>query len=105
VFKLAAIRNLDGTLKHCHSHMLRDSNAINLLLAGVPIEEVSILLGHSSIRTTERRYLPWVRARQEKLDRSIRKAHTKRGIMKIKTAKKLLKGLNGIGLRNLLESA
>jgi integrase len=29
---------------------------------------VSKLLGHSSIRITERSYAPWVRARQDRLD-------------------------------------
>jgi integrase/recombinase XerD len=57
-----------------HSHQLRDTFAVELLLAGVPIEEVSVLLGHSSIRVTERAYSPWVRARQERLEASVRKS-------------------------------
>lgn len=95
LFKLAAIRNSDGTLKWGHSHMLRDTYAIELLLSGVPIEEVSMLLGHKSIRTTERHYLPWVRARQEKLERSVKRAHLNRPITKIKTVGDLLKRLTG----------
>jgi hypothetical protein len=35
-----------------------------LLLAGVPIEDVSILLGHASVRITERAYAPWIQARR-----------------------------------------
>jgi integrase len=38
------------------------------LLQGIPIEEVSLLLGHASIRTTEKHYSPWVQARQNRLD-------------------------------------
>lgn len=32
-----------------------------------PFERVSILLGHQSVRITEKDYAPWVRARQERL--------------------------------------
>jgi site-specific recombinase XerD len=49
-------------------HQLRDTFAVGLLLQGIPIEEVSLLLGHASIRTTEKHYSPWVQARQNRLD-------------------------------------
>ncbi|HEX8817183.1 MAG TPA: site-specific integrase [Terriglobales bacterium] len=49
-------------------HCLRDTAAVSWLSAGVPLEEVSKLLGHSSIKTTEKSYAPWVRERQDKLD-------------------------------------
>ena len=39
------------------------------LLRGVPIEVVSMMLGHASIRTTEKHYAPWVQARQKQLER------------------------------------
>jgi integrase/recombinase XerD len=35
---------------------------------GVPLEEVSKLLGHTSIKTTEKHYAPWVKKRQNRLD-------------------------------------
>jgi integrase/recombinase XerD len=44
-------------------HILRDTFAVELLLSGVPMEDVQILLGHTSIRTTEKNYAPWVKAR------------------------------------------
>ena len=47
---------------------------MNLLNAGVSIEAVSRLLGHSSIRVTEIHYAPWVKSRQDALDREILKA-------------------------------
>jgi integrase/recombinase XerD len=41
---------------------------VDLLEKGVPLEEVSKLLGHESIRTTERSYAKWVKGRQDRLD-------------------------------------
>ena len=50
------------------SHRLRDTFAVELLKKGVPLEEVSKLLGHESIRTTEKHYAKWVKGRQDRLD-------------------------------------
>jgi integrase/recombinase XerD len=50
------------------SHRLRDTFAVDLLEKGVPLEEVSKLLGHESIKTTERSYAKWVKGRQDRLD-------------------------------------
>lgn len=55
-----------------YAHRFRDTFSIELLLAGVPIERVSILLGHQSVRITEKHYAPWVRARQEQLEADVR---------------------------------
>ncbi len=85
LFQLADIRKADGTPKRCHSHMLRDTFALENLLAGVPIDQVSILLGHAGIKTTERHYAPWVRARQEQLEQSVAKAFAVQGITKSAT--------------------
>ncbi len=51
-----------------HAHRFRDTFAVELLLAGVPLDRVSVLLGHSSIRITERHYAPWTRSRQEQIE-------------------------------------
>jgi integrase/recombinase XerD len=51
-----------------HPHQLRDTAAVEWLKAGIPLEEVSKLLGHESIKTTERSYAQWVKARQDRLD-------------------------------------
>ncbi len=59
-----------------HAHRFRDTFAVELLLAGVPLERVSVLLGHQSTRTTERHYSPWVRARQEQLEADVRRTWT-----------------------------
>jgi len=54
-----------------HAHRFRDTFAVELLLAGVPLDQVSILLGHSSIKITEKSYAPWVKARQEQLEAAV----------------------------------
>jgi integrase/recombinase XerD len=74
LFKIANLRRDDGSPKRCHPHMLRDTFAVEMLLAGVPLEQVSILLGHKSVKITEKHYAPWVKARQEQLAANVRKA-------------------------------
>jgi site-specific recombinase XerD len=56
-----------------HAHRFRDTFAVELLLAGVPLERVSMLLGHQSVRITEKHYSPWVAARQEQLESDVRR--------------------------------
>jgi integrase/recombinase XerD len=46
---------------------------VSLLLKGVPLDSVSKLLGHSSIKITERHNAPWVQARQEQLEAEVRR--------------------------------
>jgi site-specific recombinase XerD len=61
------------------SHRLRDTFAVDLLQKGVPLEEVSKLLGHESIKTTERHYAKWVKGRQDRLDSLVSATWTKTG--------------------------
>jgi integrase/recombinase XerD len=68
LFDLAGISKGSG---NAISHRFRDTFAVELLLAGVPIERVSILLGHQSVRITEKHYSPWVRSRQEQLEADV----------------------------------
>lgn len=56
---------------HCHPHRFRDTFAGSLLLKGVSLDGVSKLLGHSSIKITERHYAPWVKARQDPLESEV----------------------------------
>jgi len=74
LFKVANLSKPDGTPKRCHCHMFRDTFAVEMLLGGVPIDQVSILLGHASVRVTEKHYSPWVRARQDQLEKSVQSA-------------------------------
>ena len=67
IFRLAGI-------ERGHPHRFRDTYAIELLLAGMSLEYVSVLLGHSSVRITERHYAPWIRARQEQLEAEIQRS-------------------------------
>jgi integrase/recombinase XerD len=46
-----------------HAHRFRDTFAVDLLLNRVPIERVSVLLEHQSVRFAEKHYSPWVRSR------------------------------------------
>ena len=58
-----------------HPHRLRDTFAVELLLDGVSIEDVSRLLGHSTVTITEKYYAPWNRARLARLEGVVRSAH------------------------------
>jgi len=57
-----------------HPHMFRDSFATELLQAGVPMERVSILLGHQSVRITEKYYAAWTDSRQRQLEGDLQRA-------------------------------
>ncbi|HUJ29694.1 MAG TPA: tyrosine-type recombinase/integrase [Candidatus Acidoferrum sp.] len=71
--RLAKLFELAGVSKG-HAHRFRDTFAVELLLSGVLIERVSVLLGHQSVRITEKHYSPWVRARQEQLEADLRRS-------------------------------
>lgn len=60
-----------------HPHRFRDTFAVSLLLKGVSLESVSKLLGHTSIKVTERHYAPWVKARQDQLEADVMRTWAK----------------------------
>lgn len=66
LFILAGVQN-------GHAHRFRHTFATNLLLAGVPLDRVATLLGHTNSKITEKHYAPWIRARQEQLEADVRK--------------------------------
>jgi integrase/recombinase XerD len=74
LFRDLNLTSADGLSKRCHPHMFRDTFAVELLLAGVPLDQVSLLLGHNSIKVTEKHYAPFVKARQVQLEHSARMA-------------------------------
>jgi len=51
----------------------------------VPIDQVSMLLGHASVKITEKHYSPWVKARQDQLAASVRNAWVPLGAIPPKT--------------------
>jgi integrase len=67
LFKLACV---DGG----HAHRFRDTFSISLLQSGVPLDRVSILLGHRNVCVTEKHYSAWVRERQEQLEADVARA-------------------------------
>jgi integrase/recombinase XerD len=69
-----------GEPKRAHLHMLRDTFAVEYLLAGMPLDEVSRLLGHSSVTITQKHYAPWVLERQQRLAANQRAAWTNMGV-------------------------
>ena len=69
--KLKKVFTIAGVHKG-HAHRFRDSFAVSLLLEGVPLETVAILLGHTSIKTTEKHYAPWVKSRQDALEAAVK---------------------------------
>ena len=68
LFKAAAPPIIGG-----HPHRFRDTFAVSLLVKGVSLESVSKLLGHTSIKVTERHYAPWVKARQDQLESDVKR--------------------------------
>jgi integrase/recombinase XerD len=65
---LTSIPGPDGGSYDFHGHMLRDKFAVDLLTQGVDLQIVSELLGHKSIRVTEKHYKKWVPKWQSRLD-------------------------------------
>jgi integrase/recombinase XerD len=63
-----------ASVPSAHAHRFRDTFSIELLQAGVPIERVSMLLGHQSVRVTEKHYNAWTKSRQDQAEADVRRA-------------------------------
>jgi integrase len=76
LFRLAESRTGEGKpfASKPHPHRFRYTFAAEYLSAGVPIETVSLLLGHAGVKVTERHYAKFNRARQERIDNAVRMA-------------------------------
>jgi integrase/recombinase XerD len=57
-----------------HAHLFRHTFATHLLQQGVSLQTVAVLLGHSSMKITERRYSHWIKGRQENLEAEVKKS-------------------------------
>lgn len=60
-----------AAISGCRPHRLRHTFAVRKLLAGIQLEDVSRLLGHSSVKVTEAHYAKWVAARKTRLERLV----------------------------------
>lgn len=81
---LSTLFDLAG-IKDGHSHKFRHLFSVSLLAKGVPLETVSILLGHKSIRVTERYYSAFVPARRSTIEEAVKSTWQKpSGIVRVK---------------------
>jgi len=78
LFRLANVPN-------GHAHKFRDTFATGVLQAGVPVERVGILLGHQSIRVTEKYYAPWTESRQRQIESDLERAWARDPILLLET--------------------
>jgi integrase len=58
------------TFSSIEDHLMRAMSLENV----DQLDRVSVLLGHQSIRVTERHYAPWTRSRQEQLESDLKRA-------------------------------
>ena len=58
-------------IEDCRPHRLRDTFAVRKLLRGFQLDDVSRLLGHSSVKITESYYAKWVASRKSRLERLV----------------------------------
>jgi integrase len=79
--KFLAFKDEDGKPMRFHSHQLRDTFAVELLLASVLLEDVSRLLTHESILVTQKHYSPWVKERKKQLEDGSVEAMRRMGVI------------------------
>lgn len=78
---ITAVKNMRRTVQRVlklakvqgHPHRFRDTFSVELLAHGEDIRTVQLLLGHSSLRTTEKHYAPYVKSFQRILDAAVAK--------------------------------
>ncbi len=82
--KVAVAARVEGF----HPHRLRNTFAVELLLTGMAMHDVSTLLGHGSVRTTELYYAPWNQARRGRLLLLVGEVHLQDPILREYTPRK-----------------
>jgi integrase len=70
----------EGRPLQFHSHQLRDTFAVEHLLARTSMQDLSKMLGHKTMRVTEKYYAPWVPERQAQLEEKMTEALKKMGV-------------------------
>lgn len=76
LFRLAKVQK-------AHGHRFRDTFATEALQAGVPMERVSILLGHRSVKITEKYYAAWTDSRQRQVEADLQRAWERDPILQL----------------------
>ncbi|MCY4584479.1 MAG: site-specific integrase [Bryobacterales bacterium] len=82
--KLQHVGRIAG-LQNFRPHQLRDTFAVEFLIASRSIEDLSALLGHSSVITTELYYAPWVMARRDRLIRIVKEVNDSDSMLRFLT--------------------
>ena len=77
--KYLSMVDYEGRPLQFHSHQLRDTFAVEHLLAGTSMQDLSRMLSHKSVRVTEKYYAPWVPERQVQLEEKMTEALKKMG--------------------------
>jgi site-specific recombinase XerD len=72
-FELAGVKE---EIVHSVSHRFRNTFAVHLLSKGVPLETVSLMLGHQNISTTENYYADFASGYMDRAENMIRKVWT-----------------------------
>ena len=76
-------------------HRLRHTFAVEALIAKVDIQDISTLLGHSSVATTERHYAQWNSARRDRLVRIMRDVYQRDPLLRFLDARAATKNKAG----------
>lgn len=77
---LIDIKDEEGRRMRFHSRMVGDTFACEHLLHDTPLEDVSRMVSHSSIRITEEFYSAWVPERRRKLEAQMVAAMRRMGV-------------------------
>src|SRR5690606_5993236 len=60
VHLMLARRSKRAGIRRVHAHLLRHSFAVLMTNAGMDIKALSVMMGHSTVRTTEKHYARWI---------------------------------------------
>ena len=63
-------------VSRAYPHLFRHTFATDLLQKGVSVQNVAMLLAHSSTKMTERRYSHWIKSRLDSLEADVKKSWT-----------------------------
>lgn len=75
-------------VKGLRPHRFRHTFAVKKLIGGWQLEDVSRLLGHAAVSTTEKYYAKWTKGRQERLEERVTREWQERGIVAITRPKR-----------------